>query len=67
MRVKTVLMFIGAAAFATSAVAQTKASGTAQCKADPPAPVAIGDTPGHFFGIGKAQCTWSGFEIAGVP
>ena len=67
MRVKTVLMFLGAAAFATSAVAQTKVSGTAQCKADPPAPVAIGDTPGHFFAIGKAQCTWSGFEVAGVP
>jgi hypothetical protein len=66
MRVKTLLMFLGAALFATSAVAQTKASGTAQCKPDPPAPVAIGDKPGHFFAIGKAQCTWSGFEIAGV-
>ena len=66
MRVKTVLMFLGAAALAASAVAQTKVSGTAQCKPDPPAPVAIGDKPGHSFAIGKAQCTWSGFEVAGV-
>ena len=66
MRVKTVLVFLGVAALAASAVAQTKASGTAQCKGDPPAPVAIGDKSGHFFAIGKAQCTWSGFEIAGV-
>ena len=67
MRVKTVLVFLGAATLAASAVAQTKVSGTAQCKADPPAPVAIGDKPGHSFAIGKAQCTWTGFAIAGVP
>ena len=66
MRVKTVLVFLGAAALAASGVAQTKTSGTAQCKADPPAPVAIGDNPGHSFAIGKAQCTWSKFEVAGV-
>jgi hypothetical protein len=67
MRIKTVFVFLGAAALAASAVAQTKTSGTAQCKADPPAPVAIGDKSGHSFAIGKAQCTWSGFEIGGVP
>ncbi|MGH9365701.1 MAG: hypothetical protein ACRD1B_10635 [Thermoanaerobaculia bacterium] len=66
MRVKTVLVFLGAAALAASALAQTKASGAAVCKADVPAPVAIGDSPGHSFAIGKAQCTWSGFEIGGV-
>jgi hypothetical protein len=66
MMVKTVLVFIGTAALATSAFAQTKASGTARCKPDTPAPVEIGDKPGHFYAIGKAQCTWSGFEIAGV-
>ena len=66
MWVKTVLVFLGAAALATSAVAQNKATGTAQCKPDPPVPVEIGDKPGHFFAIGKAQCTWTGFEIAGV-
>lgn len=67
MRFKTLLVFLGAAALATSAAAQTKTSGTAQCKPEAPAPVAIGDKPGHFFAIGKADCTWSGFEIAGVP
>ena len=67
MRSKTVLVFLGAAALATSLAAQTKASGTAQCKAETPAPVEIGDKPGHTFAIGKGQCTWSGFEIGGVP
>ena len=66
MRSKTVLVFLCAAALAATAVAQTKTSGTAQCKADPSAPVEIGDKPGHSFAISKAQCTWSGFEIAGV-
>jgi hypothetical protein len=66
MRIKTVLVFLGAAALAASAVAQTKASGTAQCKSDPPSPVAIGDTEGHAFAVGKAQCTWTGFAIGGV-
>ncbi len=66
MRVKTALVFIGFAALAASAVAQTKVSGTAQCKADPPTPVEIGDKPGHAFAINKAQCTWSKLEIGGV-
>lgn len=66
MRVKSVLLFLGAAALAASAVAQTKASGKAECKADAPAPVEIGDKAGHSFAVGKAQCTWSGFEIAGA-
>ena len=66
MRSKTVLVFLGAAALAASAFAQTKTSGTAQCKSDPPAPVEIGDKAGHSFYIGKGQCTWTGFEIAGV-
>jgi hypothetical protein len=67
MRFKTFLVFLCTAALATSAVGLTKTSGKAQCKADPPAPVEIGDKPGHSFAIGKAQCTWSGFEIAGAP
>ena len=45
---------------------QGKASGTAECKVDPLAPVAIGDREGHAFAIGKAECTWSNFAIAGV-
>jgi hypothetical protein len=67
MRIKTALLFLGAAALAASAVAQTKTSGTAQCKPDPPAPVPVGDTAGHSFAIGKAHCTWTGFAIGGVP
>ncbi len=63
---KTVLVFLGAAALAASAVAQTKTSGTAQCKADPSAPVEVGDKPGHSLAVGKGQCAWSSFEIAGV-
>jgi hypothetical protein len=66
MVIKSVLVFLGVAALATSALAETKTSGTARCKPDQAAPVEIGDKPGHFFAIGKAQCTWSGFEIAGV-
>ena len=67
MRIKTVLVFLGAAALAASAAAQTKTTGKAQCKSDPPAPVEVGDKAGHAFAIGKGQCTWTGFEIAGVP
>ncbi len=67
MRLKAALLFLGAASLAASAVAQTKASGVALCKADPPMPVAIPDTPGHAFAIGKGQCTWTKFEIGGVP
>ena len=67
MSIRTVLVFLGAAALAASAVAQTKTSGAAQCKSDPPAPIPIGDTAGHAFDIGKARCTWTGFAINGVP
>ena len=63
---KTVLVFLGAAALAASAAAQTKTSGTALCKSDPPAPVEVGDKAGHALAISKSQCTWTGFEIAGV-
>lgn len=66
MRVKTMLVFLFAAALAASALAQTKTSGDATCKADPPAPVAIGDNDGHAFAIGKSHCTWTGFAISGV-
>ena len=65
MRVKTALVFLGAAAIALSANAQTKTSGKAQCKPEPPAPVEIGDRAGHAFAIAKSQCTWTGFEIGG--
>ena len=68
MRIKTALVFLGAAALAASAVAQTKASGTATCKSDPasPPPVALTDKPDHSFVVGKAQCTWTNFAVAGL-
>lgn len=67
MRLKTALAFLAAAALAAPAAAQNKSTGTATCKSDPLAPVEVGDKPGHAFAIGKSQCSWTGFEIAGVP
>jgi hypothetical protein len=60
------LLFLGVlVAFSLSAA--TKTSGTAMCKQDPasPAPLAANDAPGHAFVVGKAQCTWTGFPVAG--
>jgi hypothetical protein len=45
--------------------AQTKASGACQCKGDPASPVALTDMPNHSFAVGKAQCTWTNFVVAG--
>jgi len=66
MQVKRVLVFLFAVAVATSAGAQTKTSGTVTCKADPASPVALTDKPNHAFAVGRAQCTWTGFEVAGL-
>ena len=46
--------------------AQTKTSGTVTCKPDPPSPVALTDKPNYSFAVGKAQCTWTKFEVAGL-
>jgi hypothetical protein len=66
MRVRNLLVFLFAVALASTAAAQTKISGAAQCKADPATPVAVGDTPGHAFSVSKAQCVWSKLEMAGM-
>jgi hypothetical protein len=66
MRVKGSLVFLLAAALATVATAQTKTSGTATCKSDPVSPVALTDKPNHSFAVGKAQCTWTNFVVAGL-
>jgi hypothetical protein len=60
------LLFLGVLV-AVSLSAATKTSGTATCKSDPasPPPVALSDMPNHSFAIGKAQCTWTGFSVAG--
>lgn len=62
------LLFLGVlVAFSLSAA--TKTSGTAMCKQDPasPAPVSVSDMPNHAFVVGKAECTWTGFPVAGQP
>jgi len=67
MRVRGFLVFVFAIALAVTVTAQTKISGTEQCKPEPSAPVAIGDMPNHAFAIGKSQCTWpKPIEMAGV-
>jgi hypothetical protein len=62
------LLFLGILV-AVSLSAATKTSGTATCKSDPasPAPVAVNDMPNHSFVVSKAQCTWTGFSVAGQP
>lgn len=66
MRKRVVLVFL-ALAIAGFASAQTKLSGTQQCKAEPPTPTAIPDSPNHAFAIIKATCTWTTpIEIAGL-
>ena len=55
MRFKSVLVFLFAVALASTSLAGTKISGESQCKADPPAPVAIPDQPNHAFAIVKAH------------
>jgi hypothetical protein len=67
MRDKRFLVFLFAATLAVPAAAQTKASGTATCKADPSSPVALTDKPNHAFAVGRSQCTWTKFEVAGQP
>ena len=67
MRFRGALLLLGAFAMSSILSAQTKVSGTIQCKPGPVTPVAIGDTPGHAFAIVQSECTWTKpLEIAGV-
>ena len=59
MKIKTVLIAVFAVTFATGALAQTKISGTQQCKATVQTPAPIGDRPNHALAIVTAQCTWT--------
>jgi hypothetical protein len=58
---KRQLLFIACAlALASSAVAQTKVSGTIDCdKADPMYTIPIPDRPGFVFSINQNKCIWS--------
>jgi hypothetical protein len=65
MRIKSALVFLVVATFATTVLAETKTSGTTTCKADPATPVALTDQPNHSFMVGRSQCTWTGFAVGG--
>ena len=67
MRLRFVFVSLTALAFAATLSAQTKISGTASCKGDPPTSVEVGDVPGHALSVSKANCTWTGLEMAGSP
>jgi len=68
MKTRFVSLFLLGVLVAVGLSAQTKTSGSATCKADPaaPPPVAITDKPNHSFAIGKGQCTWTNFVVAGL-
>src|SRR6266545_7194661 len=68
MKTRFVSLFLLGVFVAVGLSAQTKTSGTATCKSDPasPPPVALTDMPNHSFAVGKAQCTWTNFVVAGV-
>ena len=68
LKVKIALVFAGLILVATSAIAQTKFSGTIQCgKPDQQTAIPVNDRPGHAFVVVKVKCTWiKSFELAGV-
>jgi hypothetical protein len=72
MKYKSLGLTVLLAAFAGSALAQTKVSGTLKCGGKPAAEytVEVGDHPGHVLMMNKDKddsCTWSvPIEIAGV-
>ncbi len=67
MKTRFVSLLLLGVLVAVGLSAQTKASGTATCKSDPgSAPVALTDKPNHAFAVDTAQCTWTGFSVAGL-
>jgi len=68
MKTRFVSLFLLGVFVSLGLSAQTKTSGTATCKSDPasPPPVALSDKPNHSFAVGKAQCTWTNFVVAGL-
>ena len=67
MRAMLFVLLVGVTVTAGDASAQTKISGTQQCKAEPPTAVPIPDMPDHAFAVIKAQCSWTTpIEIAGL-
>lgn len=70
---KTGLWLLAALAVAVPASAQAPAGGTTKmtgkvhcAKPDPESMLEVGDKPGHMLTMRKAECTWTGGEIAGM-
>ena len=66
MKTRFTSLAVCALLLAAAVSAQTKTSGTATCKPDPATPLALTDKPNHAFVVGSAQCTWTGFDVAGL-
>jgi hypothetical protein len=64
---KTRFLFLLGILMAVGLSAETTTSGVATCQPDSSSPVALTDKPNHFFAVGRAQCGWTGFEVAGQP
>jgi len=59
MKIRALFASLAALAFAAALPAQTKTSGTIQCKPGPAQTIAVGDQPGHTFSLSKSTCTWT--------
>lgn len=67
MKTRLALLAVVGLAAAVAASAESKVSGTMQCKSQPPSATPIGDVPNHAFAIVKAQCTWTQpIQVGGV-
>jgi hypothetical protein len=68
MKYKSLVLTVLLAAFAGSALAQNKISGSSKCgKPDTSQSIEVGDQAGHMLIIEKSSCPWSvPFEMAGL-
>jgi hypothetical protein len=68
MRSKLFLIVALVLTLASTAVAQTKTTGTVSCaKPDPAYSIDVGDRPGHSLSLIKSVCTWTTpMEISGL-
>jgi len=68
MKCMHLLATLAALALTSTAAAQTKISGTADCgKPEATHSLEVGDRPGHMLAVSQYKCTWTQpWEIAGV-
>jgi len=67
MRSKLIAAIVVVLSGTTAVLAQTKISGTLQCKVGEHHELEVGDRPNHSLSIGKQICTWpKPMEIAGT-